>query len=37
METIQKYCKRAAYMDHGELKFFGDTQKAIEMYTADNH
>lgn len=37
METIQKYCSRAAYMDHGELKFFGDTQKAIEMYTADNH
>lgn len=37
MDTIQKYCKRAAYMDHGELKFFGDTQKAIEMYTADNH
>jgi ABC-type polysaccharide/polyol phosphate transport system ATPase subunit len=37
METIQKYCKRAAYMDQGELKFFGDTQKAIEMYIADNH
>ncbi len=37
METIQKYCSRAAYMDHGELKFFGDTAKAIEMYTADNH
>jgi ABC-type polysaccharide/polyol phosphate transport system ATPase subunit len=37
METIQKYCSRAAYMDHGELKYFGDTQKAIELYTADNH
>lgn len=37
METIQKYCGRAAYMDHGELKFFGDTKTAIEMYTADNH
>ena len=37
METIRQYCSRAAYMDHGELKFFGDTEKAIEMYTADNH
>jgi ABC-type polysaccharide/polyol phosphate transport system ATPase subunit len=37
METIQKYCKRAAYMEGGELKFFGDTLKAIEMYTQDNH
>jgi ABC-2 type transport system ATP-binding protein len=37
METIQKYCSRAAYIDHGELKFFGDTATAIEMYTSDNH
>ncbi|MCW3074058.1 MAG: hypothetical protein JWP69_1127 [Flaviaesturariibacter sp.] len=37
MDTIRQYCSRAAYMDHGELKFFGDTEKAIEMYTADNH
>ncbi len=37
MDTIQKYCNRAAYMEGGELKFFGDPQKAIEMYTADNH
>lgn len=37
METIRQYCSRAAYMDHGELKFFGDTEKAIEMYMADNH
>lgn len=37
METIQKYCNRAAYMEYGELKFFGDTAKAIEMYAADNH
>jgi ABC-type polysaccharide/polyol phosphate transport system ATPase subunit len=37
MDTIRQYCSRAAYIDHGELKFFGDTAKAIEMYTADNH
>ncbi len=37
MDTIQKYCSRAAYIDHGELKFFGDTKQAIEMYIADNH
>lgn len=37
MDTIQKYCNRAAYMKGGELVFFGDTQKAIEMYMEDNH
>lgn len=37
METIKSYCTRAAYMKTGELVYFGDTEKAIEMYTADNH
>ncbi len=37
METIRQYCNRAAYMKNGELVYFGDTQKAIEMYTEDNH
>jgi ABC-2 type transport system ATP-binding protein len=37
MEVIRKYCKRAAYMKDGEVKFFGDTGKAIEMYVEDNH
>lgn len=37
METIKSYCSRAAYMKAGELIYFGDTEKAIEMYTADNH
>ena len=36
METIEKYCKRSAYMDLGELKFFGDTKEAIELYMKDN-
>lgn len=37
MEVIRKYCNRTAFMKNGELKFFGDTEKAIEMYTEDNH
>lgn len=36
MNTIKSYCNRAAYMKAGELVFFGDTEKAIEMYTEDN-
>jgi ABC-2 type transport system ATP-binding protein len=37
METIKSYCTRAAYMKNGELVYFGDTEKAIEMYIADNN
>lgn len=37
MDTIQKYCNRAAYMKNGEIVYFGDTDKAIEQYLADNH
>jgi len=37
MSTIQKYCTRTAFMKHGRLEFFGDTDKAIELYMADNH
>jgi ABC-2 type transport system ATP-binding protein len=37
MATIQKYCTRAAFMKHGTLEFFGDTDKAIELYMEDNH
>jgi ABC-type polysaccharide/polyol phosphate transport system ATPase subunit len=37
MSTIQSYCSRAAFMKNGELVFFGETEKAIELYTADNH
>jgi len=36
MDIIQKYCKRTIYLKHGELAFFGDTEKAIELYTSDN-
>lgn len=37
MDTIKKYCKRAAYIKNGELQYFGDTEKAIELYVEDNH
>lgn len=37
MDVIQKYCKRAGFMKHGEMKYFGDVDTAIKMYEADNH
>src|SRR5688500_9717004 len=37
MDVIKKYCPRSAFMKNGELMFFGDTEKAIELYTEDNH
>jgi len=37
METIKKYCNRTAFMKNGSLVYFGDTNKAIEMYVEDNH
>jgi len=36
MEVIKTYCNRAAFMKNGQIEFFGDTGKAIELYTADN-
>lgn len=37
MDVIKKYCKRAAFMKNGELKYIGDPEKAIELYMEDNH
>ena len=37
MDVIQKYCGRTAFMKHGSLVYFGDTQKAIDLYMEDNH
>lgn len=37
MEVIRKYCSRTAFMKHGELAFYGDTAKAIDLYMEDNH
>lgn len=36
MEIIKKYCTRSAYLKKGELAFVGNTDKAIELYLADN-
>ncbi|MEO5592912.1 MAG: ATP-binding cassette domain-containing protein [Chitinophagaceae bacterium] len=36
MDVIKKYCSRAAYMKKGDLVYFGETEKAIEMYIEDN-
>ncbi len=36
MDIIQKYCKRSAYLKKGELVFWGDTSKAVELYQQDN-
>jgi ABC-2 type transport system ATP-binding protein len=36
MDIIQKYCKRSAYLKRGELVFFGETAKAVELYQQDN-
>ena len=37
MDIIRKYCGRTAFMKHGSLVYYGDTQKAVEMYVEDNH
>lgn len=36
MDVLKKYCRRSIFMKNGELKFIGDTEKAIQMYTEDN-
>lgn len=36
MDVLKKYCRRSIFMKNGELKFIGDTETAIQMYTEDN-
>jgi ABC-2 type transport system ATP-binding protein len=36
LDVVQKYCPKTAYMRKGELVFFGETEKAIELYMQDN-
>ena len=36
MPVIKAYCNRTAFMTNGQIEFFGDTEKAIELYRADN-
>jgi ABC-2 type transport system ATP-binding protein len=37
MDVVQKYCSRTAFMKNGSLMYFGDTDKAVQMYIEDNH
>lgn len=37
LDLIKQYCNRSAYLKSGNLEFFGETEKAIELYTDDNH
>jgi ABC-type polysaccharide/polyol phosphate transport system ATPase subunit len=37
MDVIRKYCGRTAFMRQGNLVYFGETEKAVELYTQDNH
>ncbi|MEW6108507.1 MAG: ABC transporter ATP-binding protein [Nitrospirota bacterium] len=37
MDVIRQYCRRSAFLKSGELKYFGDTEKAIELYLKDNY
>ena len=36
MSTIQRYCHRAAYLNRGQLVYFGDTSEAVRLYLEDN-
>jgi len=36
MDVVSKYCNRAAFMKDGRVEFFGETEKAIQLYTQDN-
>jgi ABC-2 type transport system ATP-binding protein len=37
MDIVRKYCGRTAFMKHGNLVYYGDTQKAVDLYLEDNH
>lgn len=32
MGEVEKTCDRAAWLDHGELKFIGDAKQAVDLY-----
>jgi ABC-type polysaccharide/polyol phosphate transport system ATPase subunit len=32
METIRTMCQRAAWLDHGELRFVGEANEAVDRY-----
>src|SRR3982751_2557034 len=36
MDTIRRYCARTIFIKNGEVKFVGNTEEAIKLYTEDN-
>jgi len=32
LENIRKYCKKVLWLDHGLVKFFGDTELGLKLY-----
>lgn len=36
MDIIRQYCNKAAFMKHGQLIYFGNTEEAIDLYMKDN-
>ena len=37
MNTIKNICQRAAWLDHGQVKFIGPADEAVERYLASLH
>jgi ABC-2 type transport system ATP-binding protein len=37
MDVIKKYCNRTIFINRGEVKFIGDTEEAIKLYTEENN
>lgn len=35
LELISQYCKKAIYLKKGEMVFYGEAEKAIELYTEE--
>lgn len=36
MGVIRQYCSKVAFMKHGSIVYFGDKEKAIDLYLQDN-
>lgn len=37
MDVIRQYCGRSVYIKNGKVEFIGETDKAVDLYLADNH
>ncbi len=36
MDVIKDYCTKTAYLKHGRMVYFGDTDTAVDLYMKDN-